>query len=59
MDYRELIKLLIKLFTRSLGITFYEMVTYKVPYINQNDIYKKPIPNLPEEFSEYNDLLKK
>ena len=35
------------------------MVTYKVPYIDQDDINKKPTTKLPEEYGEYNNLLKK
>ena len=59
IKFPELIKLFNSYKSRSLGITFYQMVTYKVPYIDPDDINKKPTPKLPEEYGEYNNLLKK
>ena len=35
------------------------MITYKVPFMDQNDINENSIPTLPENYEEYNNLLKK
>ena len=44
---------------RSLGIIFYEMVTYKVPFLYQEHTKEKELPELPPKYKEFNNLFKK